>query len=632
MSHSKDAPSLSGLMADRRFWPLFWTQALGAFNDNVFKNAIVILITYRSATLMGLNAEKLVALCAGIFILPFFLFSAVAGELADQRSKSRLSALTKVWEIIVMLLGAVGFYFDSLPFLLISLFMLGIQATFFGPIKYGILPELLESRELISGNALIELGTFISILLGTILGGILMGMGENGRHYVSFASIGIAVLGFLSSRKILAVKPQMPELRISRRPIAPTLELIRLARKTKSVFLSILAISWFWLLGSIVLSVLPHLCKDVIGGSERVLTFFLAVFSIGVGLGSILCERLSFRTLELGLVPIGSFGMTLFALDIGLMSMPHAADLTALFSTGTGWHLAIDLFLFSMSAGLFTVPLYTLMQLRSDGKERSRIIAANNVLNALFMVIGAVGLMGLYSFGISAPHVFLVLAAVNALVAAYVYTVLPEFLFRFVTWILSRVMYRVHATGIENFPEEGPALIVCNHVTFIDWLIISAMCPRPIRFVMHSSFMKMPLIGFFFRRAKVIPIAGAKEDPNALVSAFRKISEELRAGELVCIFPEGEITKTGEMTYFRRGVEKAIELDPVPVIPAALLGMWGSFFSRVHGKAMSKPFRRIWSRVELRVAPPVPPKDATAENLERIVASLLGVKPPVHPA
>jgi 1-acyl-sn-glycerol-3-phosphate acyltransferase len=620
---AKGKQPLGGLFVDRRFWPLFWTQALGAFNDNIFKNAVVMLITFKSATLFGLTSEKLVALCGAIFILPFFLFSAVAGELADQRSKTALSRFTKVWEILVMVVAAVGFAIDSLPLLLCSLFMLGMQSAFFGPIKYGILPELLGPKDLVSGNALIELGTFVSILLGTIAGGVLMGLGESGRHWVSAVGLFVAVVGYLASRKVLHKPAQAPNLRVSFNPVLPTFALFRLARKTPSVYLSILAISWFWLLGSVVLSVLPTLCKDTLGGSETVLTFFLALFSLGVGFGAILCERLSFRTLELGLVPIGSIGMSLFALDIGLLSMPAAPTLAALLGTSDGWRLSFDLFFFSLSAGLFTLPLYTLIQLRSDEKERSRIIAANNVLNALFMVVGALVLMGLYSFHFTPPEIFLVLAGTNMLVAFYVYTVLPEFLFRFVAWILTHVMYRAKIRGADYFPETGAAILIANHVSFIDWLLISAASPRPIRFVMHHTFMKLPLIGVFFRRAKVIPIAGQKENPALLEEAMKKVSEELRAGELICIFPEGEITRDGKMVPFRRGIERILEKDPHPVIPIVLDGLWGSFFSRRHGRAMSKPFRRFWSRVKITVLPPVPASEASAESLQEKVANAL---------
>jgi 1-acyl-sn-glycerol-3-phosphate acyltransferase len=628
MKPGNGAPSMTGLLAERRFGPLFWTQALGAFNDNAFKNAIVILITYQSATLFGLASEKLVALCSGIFILPFFLFSATAGELADQRSKSNLAAVTKLWELGVVSIGAIGFFTGHLPFLLVSLFMLGVQAAFFGPIKFGILPELLGPKELVSGNALIELGTFIAILLGTLFGGLLMGLGPSGPKWVAAMTIAVAAAGWAASRRIRPVPAQSPELRVSLNPFAPTLELFRIARKVRSVFLSVLAISWFWLLGSVVLSVLPPLCKNVLGASENVLTFFLAVFSVGIGFGSILCERFSYRTLELGLVPIGSIGMTFFALDLGWMAMPSAPTVGALFETAAGWRLVVDLFLFSASAGLFTVPLYTLIQLRSDEKERSRVIAANNVLNALFMIAGAVGLTTLYTLGVTTTQVFLVLAGVNALVAVYVYTVLPEFFFRFVAWILSHGMYRMKVEGLEHLPESGPAVLVCNHVSFVDWLLISSACPRPIRFVMHSSFMKIPVLGLFFRRAKVIPIAGKSDNPDVLRAAYDTISKELREGELVCIFPEGEITRTGRMNPFRRGIERILERDPVPVVPMALEGMWGSFFSRYYGKAMSKPFRRFFAKVDLRVGPAIRPEGVKAGELAARVATLLGVKPP----
>jgi 1-acyl-sn-glycerol-3-phosphate acyltransferase len=631
MSQGTGSPSISALLVDRRLWPLFWTQALGAFNDNLFKNAIVILITFQSASLFGLSSEKLVALCGGIFILPFFLYSAVAGELADQRSKSRLSVFTKIWEIAIALLGALAFYFASLPLLLGALFMLGMQATFFGPIKYGILPELLEPQELVGGNALVELGTFVSILLGTLLGGILMGLGPKGPFWVSVATVAVAVAGYATSRKILAVPPQLPSLRISRRPLAPTLDLIRRAKKVRSVYLSILAISWFWLVGSIVLSILPPLCKEILGASENVLTVFLAIFSVGVGVGSLLCERLSFGRLELGLVPIGSIGMSVFALAVGLGPMPTVPTVSALIASGGGWWLIVNFLLFSVSAGLFTVPLYTFIQIRSEPSERSRIIAANNVLNALFMVVGAIGLVALYALGLKPSQILLVLAVGNAAVAGAVYFAIPEFLFRFVLWMLARIFYRVQIRGAENFPETGPALLVCNHVSFIDWLMISAACRRPIRFVMHSDFMKIPVFGVFFRHAKVIPIAGVNEDLRVMKAAFQTISRELRAGHLVCIFPEGEITRNGELSYFRRGIERALEVDPAPVIPMALEGMWGSFFSRYHGRAMSKPFRRFWSRVDLQIAPAVPPAEATAERLQAIVAGLLGVKSPKAP-
>lgn len=622
MSHG--STPLRSLFADRRFLPLFFTQALGALNDNVVKNAMVVLITFKAVSLGGLSSEKLVALCGGLFILPFFLFSGWAGQIADQKSKSSLSVVTKVLEIVVVAIAGIGFLSESFSLLLFALFLLGVQSTFFGPIKYGILPELLKPEELITGNALIEMGTFVAILIGTILGGLLVGLGDRGPIAVSAGALAFSVMGWFASRKIPHQAPSSPEIRISRDPFSPNWELLRIAKKVKSVYLSILAISWFWLFGSIILAVLPSLAKNTLGASETVLTFFLALFSVGVGTGSILCGKLSFEKLELGLVPIGSIGMTFFAFDLGWMDLPRASTLTELFSQSAGWRASTDLFFLSIFSGLFTVPLYTLLQVRSDPKERSRIVAANNVLNAVFMVVGALGLMILLSFDLSPQKIFLIVAALNALVAIAVYSVLPEFLFRFLLWVLARLMYRLRIRGNQNFPDSGAALLVCNHVSFVDWMMISAACPRPIRFVMHSDFMKIPIFGTLARHAKVIPIAGRKEDPKLLEIAFQKISEELSAGELVCIFPEGELTRNGNVSPFRPGLEKALRTNPVPVIPMALNGMWGSFFSRKHGNAMTKPFRRIWSRISLDVGDPILPTEVTAKVAEDAVVKLLG--------
>lgn len=628
---SQGSHSLHHLFTNRRFFPLFCTQALGALNDNVVKNAMVVLITFKAVSLGGLSSEKLVALCGGIFILPFFLFSGWAGQLADKKSKSSLSTATKVFEIAVVTIASAGFISESFGVLLFSLFLLGVQSAFFGPIKYGILPELLEPEELVSGNALIETGTFVAILLGTILGGLLISLGERGPVAVSSGALVFSLFGYFASRKIPYQPPRSPDLQISRDPFTPNVELFRIAKKVKSVYLSILAISWFWLFGSIILAVLPALIKNTLGASETVLTFFLALFSIGVGTGSLLCEKLSFKKLELGLVPIGSLGMSLFAFDLGWLELARASTLSELFSQASGWRASVDLFMLAVFSGLFTVPLYTMLQVRSDSKERSRIIAANNVVNAVFMVIGALGLMILLSLDLTPQNIFLVAAGLNALVALAVYWVLPEFLFRFLLWVLARMMYRLKIRGNEHFPKIGAALLVCNHVSFVDWMMISAACPRPIRFVMHSDFMKLPIFGMFARHAKVIPIAGRNEDPVLLETAFLKISEELSAGELVCIFPEGELTRTGEMTYFRNGLEKALKANPVPVIPMALDGMWGSFFSRKYGKAMTKPFQRFWSRITLTIGAAIPSADASAQTIQNVVATLLGVPSPDVP-
>jgi 1-acyl-sn-glycerol-3-phosphate acyltransferase len=303
-------------------------------------------------------------------------------------------------------------------------------------------------------------------------------------------------------------------------------------------------------------------------------------------------------------------------------SAGHVTILGLLASAG-GWRIVIDLLLLAIFGGFFIVPLYTLIQQRSDETERSRIIAGNNILNALFMVVAALLLVLLFHMEVTIPQIFLILALLNLAVATYIYTVLPEFLFRFLCWVIAKVMYRLQFIGRDNLPVDGPAVLVCNHVSLVDWLIIASACPRPIRFVIHHSFLSIPLTRRIFKDAKVIPIAGTREDPEILESAFARVAAELRAGELVCIFPEGKITQDGEMDRFRPGVERIIRETPVPVIPMALNGLWGSFFSRKDGKPLRRPFRRVWSRVALTIGEAVLPGEVSAERLEQLVRDLL---------
>jgi len=611
----------SPLLTNPRFAPLFWTQFWGAFNDNLFKNALVLSITFHGAAVMGLEPAQVVALSGGIFILPFFLFSAIAGELADKYPKALLIRWVKAAEIAIMLLGVAGFVWHVPEFLLAVLFLMGLHSTIFGPLKYGILPELLPRSELVGGNALVELGTFLAILLGTIGAGAALGMASG--SVAGAACVVVGVLGFWSASRIPQGPPAAPELKISRGLFGPTWSLVRIAARERSVLHSILGISWFWLLGVVVLSILPAIVSVRLGGSEALVTYLLAIFSVGVGAGSLLCKRFSFQMLELGLVPLGSLGMTAFLLDAALMLHGHEAvpgtTIGSLLATGAGLRLSFDLLCFSLTSGLFIVPLYTLLQERTEESVRSRAIAANNVVNAGFMVVGSLLLTGLYAVGASIPVILCVLALLNAAVAVYIYTVIPEFLFRFVCYCLAHLMYRLQVIGRENIPTSGPAVLVCNHVTFVDWLVISAATQRPIRFVMYYAFTRIPLTGRVFRDAKVIPIAGAKEAPEVLERAFERIAEELAAGELVCIFPEGKLTTDGQMNEFKRGVERIIERTPVPVIPMHLGGLWGSMFSK---HAPRKPFGRFLARITLRVGEASAPAEVSAPQLQTRVSEL----------
>ena len=620
------------LLRDPRFWPLFWTQFLGAFNDNVFKNALVILITYKAYHLFSLTPAQMVALCGGIFILPFFLFSAYAGQIADKFEKHSLMVWIKVWEIAVMGMGAFGFYFENIHLLMVTLFMMGLQSTFFGPIKYSALPELITDDELVHGNALVEMGTFLAILLGTILGGVLIAQHATGPLMVAAITILIACLGTLCARYVHPLTPRNPNLKIHHGLIRPTWEILKISTHIKSVWNCVLGISWFWLLGAVLLSMFPVYAKDVLHADESVVTLFLALFSIGVATGSILCEKLSRERLELGLVPFGSIGMSIFMLDLFISGTPRVpgipyVTLTQFLMADGSFRILMDLFGLSLFSGFFIVPLYTFIQHRAHPDKLSRTIAANNVLNALFMVAGSILLAALYGFGVTVIEIFLIFGILNMVVALYIYTVIPEFLLRFVCVILTRLIYRLNVQGLNHVPEEGAAVLVCNHVTFVDWLIISAAVKRPIRFVMYYKFHNIPVLRFFLRGGKVIPIAGAKEDTNILENAMVQIRKELKLGNLVCIFPEGQVTHDGQLNPYRQGIEKIIQKTPVPVIPMTLHGLWGSYFSRKYGSAASKPwviFKTIWSNVNLHILPPLPAYEVTAPKLEHITRTELG--------
>ena len=617
------------LLTERRFWPLFWTQFLGAFNDNLFKNALVILIAYRSMTLLGISSATIVVACAGVFIFPFFLFSATAGQLADHYPKWILMRWVKVWEIGVMVLAGVGFATDSLALLLTVLFLMGMQSTFFGPSKYAILPELLDDETLVGGNALVAMATFLAILLGTITGGLVIAGGERWVSKLGLMVVAVAALGFVTSMYIKKLPAANPDLPVSLNPVKPTIDILRLTRRVRSVFLSVLAISWFWFLGASFLSLLPNFSKDVLAGGETVVTLCLATFCVGIGSGSMLCERLSRRHLELGLVPLGSIGISIFAIDLAFSGWRFVApaegvmlNVAQYLRQPGGVHVLIDLFMIAVFSGFYTVPLMTFIQQRSASAERSRVIAGNNILNALLMVLSSFMLVGLLAAAVSIPGIFLILALLNVAVAIYIYTVIPEFLLRFAAWCLANILYRVRVDHPERIPSEGAAVLAANHISFIDSLLISSASPRPVRFIMDAEYARLPLLRFLFRDAKVIPIAPAGEDPELLDRAYDRIAAELTEGEVVCIFPEGGISPDGHLAPFRRGVEQIVRRTPVPVVPVALVGLWGSFFSRKGGRAMSRPFRRFWSRVEIRVGEGISPEAVSAQAVAERVADL----------
>ena len=462
------------------------------------------------------------------------------------------------------------------------------------------------------------------------MGGALAAIDGSGPIYVAVGCIAVAVAGRVAAGAIPHSPAAVPDLRINWNPITETHANLKIGYSNRTVWLSMLGISWLWFFGATFLTSFAPFAKDVLGGNEGVVTLLLAVFSVGIGIGSLLCEKLSGHKVEIGLVPFGSIGMTVFAVDIFFAShnLAPGANLMGVgqfLSVPAHYRVLADLFLVAMFGGFYSVPLYALIQTRCEPTHRARIIAANNILNALFMIVSSLLAATLLSKNFTIPQLFLVTAILNAAVAIYIYTLVPEFLMRFIAWLISATLYRIKTVNIERIPEQGGAVLVCNHVSFVDAVVIMGMSPRPIRFVMDHAIFKVPVLSYFFRHAKAIAIAPAREHPELLEKANDRIAKALQDGDLVCIFPEGRITDTGEIYPFKKGIQKIIERTPVPVIPMALRGLWGSFFSRDGGKAMTKPLRRgIFNQLELVVGEPVAPQDVSPEKLQDAVYGLRG--------
>ncbi|MBX3660491.1 MAG: MFS transporter [Ramlibacter sp.] len=628
-------PNQFALLKQRRFAPFFWTQFSGAANDNLFKFAFTVMVTYQ-LQISWLPPAMAGLVIGALFILPFLLFSATSGQLADKYDKRMLIVFVKRLEIVIMALAAFGFFSASVPILLACTFLMGVHSTLFGPVKFAYLPHHLGERELTGGNGMVEMGTFVAILLGNVAGGLIIAVPEIGAHHVGFACVGLAVVGRVVSHYIPASPATDPGLKINWNPFTETWRNLRLAHQNIVVFRSLLGISWMWFFGAVFLSQFPSFAKEVLHGNEQVASLLLVVFSIGIGTGSLLCEVLSRRHVEIGLVPLGAIGMSVFAIDLFLASRGLAAP-QAIFTLGqfvaepAHWRVMADLALLSLFAGLYSVPMYALIQLRAQPTHRARIIAANNILNALFMIASSLIAGALLGAGLSIPQIFLLVGLANAGVAFYIFMLVPEYLLRFVAWVASRFVYRFKVRGDEHIPLEGAAILACNHVSFVDAVLLMAASPRPIYFVMDHRIFKLPVLGWLFKLAKAIPVASQKEDPQVYEAAFERAAQVLRDGDLLAIFPEGGITRDGQLQPFKAGIMKILEraqADGVsaPVIPMALTNLWGSYFSRVEqGNAMVRPFRRgVFSRVGLNVGESVGAGNVSPEGLHGRVAGLLG--------
>jgi len=629
------------LLKQRRFLPFFIVQSLGAFNDNIYRQAIIGLLFYLG---VGTAERTLYTnLAPALFILPYFLFSALAGQIAEKLEKQRLIVITTMMEIAIMSLAAIGFLLQNMPVLLVALFCTGLQSTLFGPVKYSVLPSILKPEELTGGNGLVEMGTSLSILTGMIAGGLVFVLaGSHGPVVAAVALIALALAGNAAARMMPRVDAGAPELKIRWNPLSESLAVLRLAKKQKAVRNAILGVSWFWFVGTVLTSQLPSYAVVNLGGEPTLYIFALALFSIGTGTGSLLCEKLSARTVEIGLVPLGAFGISAFLLDLYFARAGTATaqglSLAQFVQQPGSARIIVDLLGIGLFTGFFVVPLFALIQSRTPKSEMSRVFAALNIQNSGFIVLAAViGLLlqlkQLTLFGhtvpmpgLSIPQLFLALAIANTLVAIWIFSIVPEFLMRFLSWLMVRTLYRLRVRGIEaNVPDEGAALLVCNHVSYMDALILAAVVPRPVRFVMYYRIFNIPVLRWIFRTAKAIPIASPKEDAGLMQRAFDAVDAALAEGELVCIFPEGALTRDGGIAAFRSGVEKILARRPVPVVPMALKGMWASMWSRRDSRLgrMRVP-RRFRANVEVVAGAAVDGAATDAAQLEAAVRALRG--------
>jgi acyl-[acyl-carrier-protein]-phospholipid O-acyltransferase/long-chain-fatty-acid--[acyl-carrier-protein] ligase len=589
------------LFKTRRFLPLFITQFMGAFNDNFFKNALLILITYKLISTHE-YAAMMVNVAAGIFILPFFLFSATAGQLADKYDRAVITRILKIVEIILMVLAGTTILlmsWDGAPsilktpvILLFLLFLMGTHSTFFGPIKYALLPQHLRENELIAGNAYVEAGTYLAILGGTIFGGILI-MRQYGEAIVAGGLVAVAVSGYLASRWIPRSQPPSPELKINYNFVYETITILKSIKSQKTIFLCVLGISWFWSIGALLLSQLPAFCKNVLGTDETVVTFFLTVFTLGIGIGSVMCNRLLKGLVQTTFVPLGALGMSLFIADLyftcnGMMPGSVIVALSEFGRHFVCWRLAFDMFMLAACGGIFIVPLYAMLQHRANPSETARIIAGNNIVNALFMVAAALVVVVALTFHMTVPQIFLLTALLNLLVGIYICHLLPDALFRSLFRSVLSVLFRVEVKNLDNYNKAGDrVLIIANHTSLLDAMLIAAFMPEKITFAVNTQMARKWWVKAGLSLVNAFPLDPAKP------MATRSLIEEIRKDRKCMIFPEGRITVTGTLMKVYEGSGMVAEKSGAMVLPIRIDGAQYSKFSYIKDKVQTRWFPKI---------------------------------------
>jgi acyl-[acyl-carrier-protein]-phospholipid O-acyltransferase/long-chain-fatty-acid--[acyl-carrier-protein] ligase len=591
----------------RGFWCLFVTQFQGAFSDNVLKNLVVFMI-------LGLNISlaqqhKIGELVGALFSLPFILFSMAGGVLADRFSKRTISIGVKIFEIFVMLFVFAGFFFNKMPMLLAAVFLMGTHSAFFGPSKYGLLPELLPEKKLSWGNGLLELGTFTAIIFGTVAAAFFAKKFHGEQFWSGMILIALAIFGFTTSLGISRVPAADPARKFRDDLIGQIFEQLRAIRQDRPLVLAFLGNTYFNFLGALLLLNLFFFGANVLHVDETKIGILNVALALGIGLGSVAAGYLSGGKIEYGLVPPGAFGLAIFS---ALLASPHFSLHGAL----------VLLALLGFSGGFFIVPVAALLQHRPDKTKKGEMLATANLLSfvGVFFASGAYYLLADVA-QLSPRQIFLFGGVLTFAGAVYALTLLPDALVRFILWILTRTIYRIRVEGRDNIPERGGALFVCNHVSFVDAPLLMASTDRKIHFIIEKNYYELWWIKPFGGMLGLIPIA-PDLGPRELIKSLQTASDSICAGEVVCIFAEGKITRTGGLDEFQRGSERIMKNTAAPIVPVALVGVWGSIFSFERGKFFWKWPRHIFYPVTVRFGNPLP-TISTTEEIHAAVENLL---------
>lgn len=621
------------LLKEKSFSPFFFTMGFGALNDNLFKSALAILIAYNYPKT---DADLYIQLSAGLFILPFFLFSGISGQICDQFEKSFLMKKIKTLEILVMSMGFVAFYINNLPLQLLSIFLMGAQSTLFGPVKYSYLPVSQRPNDLLAANSLTSMGTFIFILIGTILGGLLVSksiLGSFGFLPIAASVLALSIVGRIWASFIPPlVSPKKKNLRLN--PIKETINTIKISKYSPDIFRSIHGISWFWFFGFFFMASLPSFIRDTLKADELTASVFLTIISVGMGLGSVVCNKLSEGELKIGIIPFASIGITisgiLFSLTptVEFMDPTHYFGFITLLNDNLLWFPITSLFFVGFFGGAYIVPLYTLLQTKSPEDTRSQFIACNNIINAIYMVGAAVCSIVMLSLGLKLKEIFFVVSLFN-LISGLIFLIrYPSDFYLIFFKFVFKTIYRIKINYESPLPKSGPVILACNHISFIDPLLVTAASNRAPIFVMDQFYFDIKILQWFYKSARAIPIVPKKVCEDGLRRAMEQIEKRLEESELVALFPEAYISKDGDLIPFKKGVSELSKKDPkIQIVPMAISGMWGSWFSRHNnGRAMvGVPKRRSFrTEIEINVGQPIMASELTTQKLYDKVLSLRG--------